>query len=52
MIIEKLTSIASIRDEELTLEDVWVDEAKQAMCQVLRTLVTDHWSLVITQICL
>jgi hypothetical protein len=44
MVRKMLTSVADSRDEEMIL--VCVAEAEQCMCQVQRTLVTDHWSLV------
>jgi hypothetical protein len=44
MVREVLTSTADTRDEEMI--PVCVAEAEQHMCQVQRTLVTDHWSLV------
>lgn len=47
---EEETSSADTRDEETTLEDVWVAAAERRMCPVQRSLVTGHWSLVMIQI--
>jgi hypothetical protein len=44
MVREMLPSTTDTRNEEMKL--VWVAEAVRCVCQVRRTLVTGHWSLV------